>query len=59
MTLFNPLRWESTDTTYTAHLKMFVRGIFTNYDTKEQFLGLVPMQSTAIGKAISNAKVQC
>ena len=50
---------ESTDTTNIAHQRTFIWNVFTNFDILEQFLGLVPMQSTSIGYKISKAKVQC
>ena len=50
---------ENTDTTNFVHQRTFIRGVFINFYILEQFLGLVQMQSTAIGKDISKAKVQC
>ena len=50
---------ESTDTLNIAHLRTFIRFVFTNIDILEQFLGLVPMQSTETGKDKSKEKVQC
>ena len=58
MTLNNPLD-EGTDTTNVAHLRTFIRNVFTNFDILEQFLELVKMQSTAIGKDILKANMQC
>ena len=48
-----------TDTTDIAHFRIFITGGFTNFDILEEFLGLVPIQSTTIGKEILKAKVQC
>ena len=45
--------------TGVAHFKIFNSGGFTNFDILEEFLGLVPIQSTTIGKDILKAKVQC
>ena len=41
---------ESNDTTNIAHLRTFIWNVFTNFYILEQFLGLIPMQSTAKGK---------
>ena len=50
---------KGTNTTNIAHLRIFVRGVFTNFETLEEFVGLVSMQSTTIDKDILKAKVQC
>ena len=50
---------QSTNTTETAHLRIIIRGVFTNFEILEKFLGSTPMQSTIIDKYILTAKVQC
>ena len=42
-----------------AHLKTFIRGVFTNFDILVEFIGLVSIQSTTIGKEILKEKMQC
>ena len=50
---------ESTDATDTAHLEIIIRGVFNNFDTFKEFLGLVPMNSTTTGRDILNAMLEC
>ena len=45
-----------TDTTYIAHFRIFITGGITNFDILEEFLGLVTIQRTTIGKYILKAK---
>ena len=40
---------ESTDTTDTAQLAVFVRGIKENFHIVEEFLEMIPMKNTTIG----------
>ena len=49
----------NTGTKNIAHLRIFIRGVFTNLNIFEQFLGLVSMQIKGLGKEISKEKVQC
>ena len=49
---------ESTDATDTSQLGIFIRGVFTNFDIFEYYIGLVPMQSTT-GEDILKALLQC
>ncbi|XP_076810261.1 general transcription factor II-I repeat domain-containing protein 2A-like [Clavelina lepadiformis] len=50
---------ESTDTTDTAQLAVFVRGVSSNFDIFEDFVELVPMKGTATGADILKALLQC
>ena len=59
MTLIKPFRWEHWYNKYCSYERTFIWNVFTNFDIFEQFLGLVPMQSTAVGEDISKANVQC
>ena len=58
MILIKPFRWEHRYKNI-AHQRTFFWNVFTNFDILEQFVGLVPMQTTAIDKDISKAKMQC
>ena len=48
MAFINLLRWEIWYNNYSSS-EIFIRSVLTNFDMLEQFLGLVRMQSTAIG----------
>ena len=52
---------KNTKTTNNAHLKTFIRGVFTYFYTLKEFIGLVLMQFKIIGKDIKkkrdNAKI--
>ncbi|XP_076811749.1 general transcription factor II-I repeat domain-containing protein 2A-like [Clavelina lepadiformis] len=50
---------ESTDTTDTAQLAVFVRGVSSNFDIFEDFVELVPMKGTTTGADILKALLQC
>ncbi|XP_076812907.1 general transcription factor II-I repeat domain-containing protein 2-like [Clavelina lepadiformis] len=50
---------ESTDTTDTAQLTEFVRGVSSNFDIFEDFVELVPMKGTTTGADILKALLQC
>ena len=50
---------ESTDTTDTAQLSVFIRGVTSNFDIFEEFLGLFPMKNTTTGNDILEAVLQC
>ena len=50
---------ESTDTTDTAQLAAFVRGVSSNFDIFEDFVELVPMKGTTTGADILKALLQC
>ena len=50
---------ESTDTTDTAHLAVFVRGIKENFHILEEFLEMIPMKNTTTGADILKALLQC
>ena len=50
---------ESTDTTDTAQLAVFVRGIKKNFHILEEFVELIPMKNTAAGADILKALLQC
>ena len=50
---------ESTDTTDTAQLATFVRGVSSNFDVFEDFVELVPMKGTTTGADILKAMLQC
>ena len=50
---------ESTDTTDTAQLAVFVRGVSSNFDIFEDFLELIPMKGTTTGADILQALLQC
>ena len=47
---------ESTD---TAQLGILIRGVFTNFDIFENYLGLVSMQITTTGEDILKELLQC
>ena len=50
---------ESTDTTDTAQLAVFVRGIKENFHILEEFMELIPMKNTITGADILKALLQC
>ena len=50
---------ESTDTTDTAQLAVFVRGVSSNFDIFEDFLKLIPTKGTTTGADILKALLQC
>ena len=50
---------ETTDVTDTAQLGIFIRGVSTNFDIFEEFLGLVPLYNTTTGEDILQAMLQC
>ena len=50
---------ESTDTTDTAQLAAFVRGVGSNFDIFEDFVELVPIKGTTTGADILKALLQC
>ena len=50
---------ESTDTTDTAQLAAFVRGVSSNFDIFEDFVELVPMKGTTTGADVLKALLQC
>ena len=50
---------ESTDTTDTAQLAVFVRGIKENFHILEEFVELIPMKNTTTGADILKALLQC
>ena len=49
MAFIKPLRWEHWYNKYCSSGN-FIRGVFTNFEILEQFIGLVSMQSTSISK---------
>ena len=49
---------ECTDTTYTAQLALFVRGIKENFHILEKFAELIPMKNTTTGADILKALLQ-
>ena len=50
---------ESTDSTNTAQLAVFVRGVISNFDIFEDFVELVPMKGTTTGVDILKALLHC
>ena len=50
---------ESTDTTDTAQLTTFVRGVSSNFDIFEDFVEFVVMKDTIKGADILKALLQC
>ena len=44
------LRWEHWYNKHFSSESFKIRDIFTNFQTLEEFLGLLPMQSTTISK---------
>ena len=50
---------ESTDTTDTAHLAVFVRGVSSNFDIFKNLIELVPLKGTTTGADILKALLQC
>ena len=50
---------ESTDTTDTTQLAVFVRGIKESFHILEKFLELIPMKNTTTGADILKALLQC
>ena len=50
---------ESTDTTDTSQLAVFVRGIKENFHILEEFVELIPMKNTTTGADILKALLQC
>jgi hypothetical protein len=50
---------ESTDTTDTAQLAVFVRGVNKTFDIVEEFVQLVPIKGTTTGADILKALLQC
>ena len=49
---------ESTDTTYTAQLKVFVHEIKENFHILEKFMELIPMKNITTGADILKALLQ-
>ena len=54
-TLIELLRWKHRYINI-AHLRNFIRGVFTNFDILWKFQGLVKMQTLTVGKG--NLKVK-
>ena len=50
---------ESTDTTDTAQLAVFVRGVSSNFDIFQNLIELVPLKGTTTGADILKALLQC
>ena len=50
---------ESTDTTDTAQLAVFVRGVSSNFDIFEDFLEVISTKGTTTGAHILKALLQC
>ena len=59
MTLKKPFSWEHWYNKILLIWELLLEIILLPLKFLKQFLGLVTMQSTAIGKEISKAKVQC
>ena len=50
---------ESTDTTDTTQLAVFVRGVSSNFDIFENLIELLPLKGTTTGADILKALLQC